>query len=286
MYHLTPIQGIRYQADGFNKADPDQHHYALVLHATGYALIITRKETGDIELAYRTIDNKGKELGLELLTKHIGFWKGMNLTSIPGELLHAESKFTLAPGLVKDDQLIATLFGFNHKMSNDLLLHTIGLDNIDANLIYSTGKEITEFVRKHLPLVSQSHMGASLLQQHNSLSKLPCHETSTAIYSTSQSLIVHVIQKGKTTLLNSLPYRSTNDLLYFLAALAAHDDLQSGLGPMWIMGVVDEDHAAIEQIKKYIPRITYATGHPNDKVLPEGEKHCFQLLLHHLSCVS
>ncbi len=288
MHHSPPTPpGIRYRSDHFSTAEPGLHHYALVMHATEYVLVIAHKESGRIELAFRTAENTGKELCQELLTKEMPYWKAVNLPAIQGQVLHTGGRFTLVPRHLNENELTPAVFGLNHHPDPNETLHTAKIEGQEMDLVFSMDSEVQNLLSNLLPLSDQRHIGASLLHQPALLCNNTSAESFTAIYATGHSLVVHVSTQGRTTMLNSFPYTSQSDLMYFLAALAAHPELNGVNYPMVIMGGVDDlDEALIEQMKGYIPHLTFANSHHAGSVLPEKERPGFHLLLHQLSCVS
>ncbi|PIE87812.1 MAG: hypothetical protein CSA04_05080 [Bacteroidetes bacterium] len=193
----------------------------------------------------------------------------------------------LVPAPLYTPQKKELYFKYNHYTSPKQLIHEDPLPTFDAVLLYPIASEIDQFLHTVFPQAIRTHHLSSLLLI---LEKAYCSDQSSTqlfvqVHKNNFDLIV--FHQKKLQFLNSFPYKTAEDFLYFLLLTMKTLSLDPETQKVTFLGTIASDAALTQKIAKYIRHITFITKSAFDhfsEAFDQMEEHLFFNLLNQKNC--
>jgi hypothetical protein len=238
-YHLS----IQVQPDGFLFAilDPGEAKY-MGLKRYSY------EKTPDPERLYEHIrDILQKDPFLQQSYREVS-------------LIHSESRSTLLPAALFEQDRLKLYFEFNHRLGDLDELHYNYLKPADAYIVFPVYSEIASLYSKKWVNTRFFHQATPLID------RLLTGEDKTGKYAginfNEDHFDICVIEQGQLKYHNNFRFRNEEDLLYFVLFVFDKLELSQEETPVQLSGEIDKFSERPQRLKRYIRKLSFPQAPP------------------------
>ena len=170
---------------------------------------------------------------------------------------------TVIPAPLYREEEKEAFFRFNQPLEEEENILSAGVKAIDAYILYSIRKEMTELMKTLFPGAGMLHQDAPFLE--SIVRYLWVKGKDPALF-----LNIHddffdlAVFRGQTPLLiNAYRYRQVNDMIYFILYTMKTLEMDPAVSPVILQGKVNKTSSLINSLKRYVKKISFARRDPS-----------------------
>lgn len=274
--NLSDFSGKLFLDPCFKVADPAIHHTIIRLDHNGLTLVVADKKNKRIVFAaltrYETESNKEPEI---ISQSDLHLLSTILTAGTPGSILFSGTRAILFPGVVNDTSEATGAFGLCFDPLKDETVMLSPVEKIGATLLFGLNKPTFDLAKKLPNNYKMIHLGSVMIENdHQRLNKNS--NALCSVYLENHDFFVHVIKQKKTSYFNSFGYKSPEEFVYYLVAIANTLEIPLSELPVTIAGPVDADNATITGLMAFCPNVSISKSvNINCDIIPEADQHKF-----------
>ncbi|PID93666.1 MAG: hypothetical protein CSA95_07085 [Bacteroidetes bacterium] len=278
LVHKGTQEALNTHAIASIRVTPDAFSYALFNPETSQYY-----QLESFDLQGVTSEERWKETLRELFEEHPVILEEYAKTylqwAFPGALL--------VPAPLYTPQKKKLYFKYNYDTSPKQLIHEDLLPSFDAVLLYPIASDIDQFLQTLFPKAIRTHHLSNLLLI---LKKGYCSDQSSTqlfVQVNKNSFDLILFRQKELQFLNTFPYKTAEDFLYFLLLTMKTLSLDTETQKVTLLGAIASDAILTQKIANYIRHIQFITKSPYDhfsETFNQVEEHLFFNLLNQKNC--
>jgi hypothetical protein len=278
----SDLPGILYADPSLEGNGSESCAFALSVHRSGYNLLICNSHSRKILLA-SSITGDDSDDGSALLLRDLPLLPKVIPNSAAGVLFFYTEKAILVPGNTTGEEEAAAAWSLHFNTESECRICTSPLSSPEATLVWKPSGEVIDAVQKIFQNLLPRHAGA-LLFGTDYPEKF--HNPSCGVILDNQSMLAHVSVNGNTLFFNGFSFASTDELIYFIAAVAGNTGFVTSSSDLILYGPAPRSESLLQQLRQLFPNARYGDNLPALAVLPPEERHRFYLTARYFHCES
>lgn len=242
-----PMQNLSFTDSSFTAADSSRCELTIFCCPDSFSILIRQPEVNSV-LHFRHIPLRysGYHMLLRRLKELIPADEWLGLPFRKTTIVLGDRNLVMVPGSLYSDKLPDYLFPERKKQEEETETVVIPFGQVEANLVFLTGKELFDFLTVTFP-------GAEIT--HEIYPHLFAAQT---IPTPALTFHFHwgwfwaiASANGRIEFVNSFEYQNETDMLYFV--LSVVHNFREGDAPVFLTGQIGEEDSRFRMIKKYLP---------------------------------
>lgn len=275
--------GTLYIDPSFKKADALRHQAVIRFDRSGYTIAVTDNANKNVLFAAITDNLPDFDRRAEIIPgKDLQSIFGILPEDIPAIILFSGNKAILVPGNINNKDIAEVATGFNFDLQPGDVVLWSPVESLNATIIYTAAQGALDFSERIFKNSKKNHIGSVIIGNDHRINTGK-EATGCSVYLSEGDFFVHVMKQGRSCYFNNFSYKTPEEFVYYMVAIAKTAEIPLSSFPVIISGHAGADNPAITGLKEFCPHVSMSKPATGSGIIPESEFHKFHELIAALS---